>query len=255
MAPTIIVTGASRGLGAAIATEAAALGARVVLSARSVARLEAQARDIRQNGGAALVAPGDVSRLEDCQAIVYRTAERFGAIDALVNNAGMIEPLAPLAETPPSAWRHHLDVNVLGPMMLTQAALPYLRQRQGRVIHVSSGAAEYGRAGWAAYCIGKGALNQFNRVLAEEEPALTTIAVRPGVVDTDMQATIREEGAAGMTKADHERFIRFQEKDQLLDPTIPGRVLAYLALRAPAEWSGEFLSWDDEKVQALTEEG
>ena len=94
-------------------------------------------------------------------------------------------------------------------------------------------------------------LNQFNHVLSVEERGITAVSVRPGIVDTDMQATIRRDGAAGMPADAHARFVGFHEKGQLLPPETPGMALAILALHALAEWSGQFMGWDDEPVQAL----
>jgi NAD(P)-dependent dehydrogenase (short-subunit alcohol dehydrogenase family) len=251
MTQTVIITGASRGLGAAIARQAAALGADLVLAARSEADLARVAADVRRIGRQALVVPGDLADPAACRALVDRAAGHFGAIDALVNNAGVLEPVGPIAEADPAGWERNLAVNLRAPMILTQAALPYLIARRGRVIHVSSGAAESAIAGWAAYCVAKAGLNHFSRVLATEEPEVTSIAVRPGVVDTEMQAVIRERGAAGMVAADHARFVRYHETGELLPPERPGRALAALALFAPAEWGGEFMRWDDERVQQL----
>ena len=248
---TIIVTGASRGLGLAIARDAADLGASVVLFARSADTLEQEAQAIRETGAKAIAIPGDISQEADCRRLVEKTLAAFGRIDALVNNAGVIEPIAPLADADVAAWRQSLLTNVLGPMMLTQAALPYLRQHRGRVINVSSGASTYAIPGWGAYCTAKGALNQFNRVLSVEEEMVTAVAVRPGVVDTDMQAIIREMGEAGMPESAYQRFVRLRDEGQLLPPEAPGGAIAVLALFAPREWDGEFVAWDDERVQEL----
>ena len=136
-------------------------------------------------------------------------------------------------------------------VMLTQVALPHLRQQKGRVINVSSGAAIHVIQGWGAYCAAKAALNHFTRVLAEEEPSITTIAFRPGGVDTAMQDTIREEGAQGMPQEVHARFLRHQKEGDLLPPVVPACSLTILALYAPREWSGAFLSWNDERVLSL----
>lgn len=251
---TVIITGASRGLGAAAARIAAVLGASIVLNARSADTLQEVAQTIREAGGQVLAIPGDVSRLEDCRALVQQAVDHFGRIDALVNNAGVIDPIAPIAEADPAIWRQNFAVNILGPMMLTQAALPHLRQSAGRVINVSSGAAVNATTGWAAYCAAKAALNQFNTVLAVEESTLTAIAFRPGVVDTEMQVAIRREGGTGMSSTDYARFIQYYEQGELLPPQVPGVALAVLALHAPPEWSGAFLAWDEEKVQALVVE-
>ncbi|HIP73203.1 MAG TPA: SDR family NAD(P)-dependent oxidoreductase [Anaerolineae bacterium] len=249
--PTVIISGASRGLGLAAARFAAADGANVVLLSRSVERLAEAARLIEAEGGTAVPIPGDVTDAEDCAYVVAAALERYGRIDALINNAGTIEPIAPVAEADVMAWQENWAVNLLGPLQLTQVALPHLRERRGRVINVSSGAATYGLPGWGAYCAAKGALNQLTRVLAVEEPLITAVAVRPGAVDTAMQQVIREQGAAGMAPDVYERFVRKYEDGQLLPPDKPGAALAALALYAPPEWSGEFVAWDEAQVQAL----
>jgi NAD(P)-dependent dehydrogenase (short-subunit alcohol dehydrogenase family) len=248
---TIIITGASRGLGLAIAQDAATLGVNVVMFARSADLLRQEAQYIRDAGGSALAVPGDISQLEDCQRLVEKSISSFGRIDSIVHNAGVLEPIAPIAEADPVIWRQNLMINLLGPMMLTQAALPYLRQNRGRIIHVSSGAATYAIGGWSAYCATKGGLNQLSRALAIEEEMVTSIAVRPGVVDTEMQALIRTMGEQGMPEEAYQRFLNLKEKGDLLPPEVPGGTLAVLALYAPRDWDGDFISWDEERVQEL----
>jgi NAD(P)-dependent dehydrogenase (short-subunit alcohol dehydrogenase family) len=247
----VLITGASRGLGAAIARILAEMNTAVVLNARSSDPLHELMAEIEANGGTALALPGDVGQLDTCRWLVAETIETFGRLDAVVHNAAVIDPIAPIAEADPQAWQTAVTVNLLGPVWLTQAALPHLRRQQGRVISVSSGAAEYGIAGWGAYCATKGALNQFNRVLAEEEEGITAVAVRPGVVDTVMQDEIRDKGATGMPAAAHNRFVQMHEQGNLLPPEKPGRAIALLALRAPRKWNGRFLSWDDPEIAAL----
>ncbi|MGD8624131.1 MAG: SDR family NAD(P)-dependent oxidoreductase [Anaerolineae bacterium] len=247
----VIVTGASRGLGAATARLAAQLGAAVALVARSADDLERVAGEIRDTGGQALPLVGDVTRAGDCERVVAGTVERFGRLDALVNNAGILEPIAPLAEMEAGAWEKNWAVNVLGPALMIRQALPHLRKRQGRILNVSSGAAVHAIPGWSAYCLAKAAINHLGRMLAAEEPEVTTLAFRPGVVDTAMQATIRRDGAQGMPGEDHERFVRYHQQGELLPPEAPGCALAVLALYAPQSWNGEFVAWDEEQVQSL----
>jgi NAD(P)-dependent dehydrogenase (short-subunit alcohol dehydrogenase family) len=251
--PVVIFTGASRGLGAAAARLAAEMGAAVVLNARSVERLDRIAEEIQGADGAVLAVPGDVSLPEDCQRIVARTLEHFGRLDALVNNAGVLEPIAAFADADPGAWARNLAVNLIGAVNLTRAALPHLRAARGRVVHVSSGAAINPIPGWSAYCTAKAALHQFSRVLALEATQVASISLRPGVVDTGMQALIREQGADGMPAERHARFVRLHAEGELLPPQVPGRALALLALHAPHEWSGEFIQWDDARIEALAE--
>jgi NAD(P)-dependent dehydrogenase (short-subunit alcohol dehydrogenase family) len=248
---TILITGASRGLGAAAARAAAQLGVNVALMARSPAELEAVAEDVRGAGGRALVVPGDVSRPGDNEQAVAATLAEFGGLDALVNNAGILGPVGPLAEADGGAWTENWAINVLGPVLLTRAALPYLRERKGRVINVSSGAAVNAVPGWGAYCLSKAAVTHLTRMIAAEEPDVIAISFRPGVVDTEMQATIRREGARGMPAEEYERFVAYHRRGELLPPAVPGCSLAVLAFYAPPEWSGRFLSWDEEQVQSL----
>jgi 3-oxoacyl-[acyl-carrier protein] reductase len=128
VAQVILITGASRGLGAATARAAAALGANVLLSARSTVDLDSVAQEIRQDGGTALVVPGDVGREEDCRRIVEAGLAPYGRIDALINNAGVLEPVARLADVDTAAWEQNVVVNLFGPVTLTRLALPHLRQ-------------------------------------------------------------------------------------------------------------------------------
>ena len=250
---TVLVTGASRGLGAAAARILVEAGANVVMSARSEGALQENAAHFDSSGLQTLVVAADVSRPDDCRQMVERAVERFGELHAIINNAGMLTPIAPIAETDPDTWRLNIEVNLLGPYYLTRFALPYLRQGEGRVINVSSGAAVRATEGWSAYCAAKAGLNHFTSVLAAEEPQVVSLAVRPGVVDTEMQRTIREQGQAGMAQESHRRFVHYHESGELLPPEAPGRALAALALYAPAEWSGEFISWDEPRVNHLVQ--
>jgi NAD(P)-dependent dehydrogenase (short-subunit alcohol dehydrogenase family) len=254
VAPVVIVTGASRGLGAAAALAAAEKGANVVLTARTLEDLERQAELVRRKGREALVVAADLSQPQDCRRVVQQALERFGGLNALVNNGGVLEPIAPIAQADPQAWLLNWQVNVMAPVLLVQAALPALRLSGGRVVNVSSGAAEKVTQGWAAYSLAKAALNHFTRFLAEEEPEITALGVRPGVVDTAMQAAIRNKGESGMRLDDYQRFLGFYRQGQLLPPQVPGRALACLALFAPHAWSGEYLSWDEARVQALIDQ-
>jgi NAD(P)-dependent dehydrogenase (short-subunit alcohol dehydrogenase family) len=117
MRQSIIVTGASRGLGAAICQSAAKLGANVVMNARSIPDLKTVIQESEERDGMVLAVPGDVSLEADCRRIVDRAVSTFGRIDALVNNAAIVEPIAPISSTKPADWERNWAVNVLGPMM------------------------------------------------------------------------------------------------------------------------------------------
>jgi NAD(P)-dependent dehydrogenase (short-subunit alcohol dehydrogenase family) len=243
-----VVTGASGGLGAAIACWMGKASAIVVLVARSEAELHDVAHHVEQLGGTALVIAADVSNPITCQQIVDTVLKQYKKIDALVNNAGVISPLTDIAHVDIDQWRYALEVNLLGPFYLTRFALPSLIITHGRIVNVSSGAAHIPIPSASAYCASKAALTHFNRVLAEEEPRITTISVRPGVVDTPMQAQIRREGSESMNPTQYAYYMDLKTNDQLEPPEIPARSIAWLALHAPHDMSGEFRNYNDPDI-------
>jgi len=165
-----------------------------------------------------------------------------------VNNAGIIQPISSIAHTKPDKWRYNIEVNLLGPFYLIQAAISSLRSQNGRIVNVSSGAANRVLENASAYCAAKAGLNHFTRVLAEEEPELTAVTVRPGVVDTDMQATIRNEGLNVMSEEQLSYYRQLKALGKLEPPEIPARSIAWLALHAPTEFSGQFFDYDDPRI-------
>jgi NAD(P)-dependent dehydrogenase (short-subunit alcohol dehydrogenase family) len=243
-----IVTGASGGLGAATACWMGKNSAIVVLVARSRNRLDEVAHKVEQLGGIALVIPADVSDPIACQNIVDTTLKDYKEIHALVNNAGIISPLANIEHTDIEQWRYAIQVNLLGPFYLTRFALPSLISTQGRIINVSSGASRTPIPSASAYCASKAALTHFNRVLAEEVSDITAISVRPGVVNTSMQTQIRQEGLGIMNPKQYTYYTDLKAKDQLEPPEIPARSIAWLALHAPHDMSGDFRNYNDPDI-------
>jgi NAD(P)-dependent dehydrogenase (short-subunit alcohol dehydrogenase family) len=246
--PVVIVTGASRGLGAAVARWLAKAGAAVTLVARSREKLMEVAADVRRLGGIPHVFNADVSDAHACRSAVETTQDLFGRIDSLVNNAGVVQPLAPIADTHPADWRRNIEVNLFAPFYLVREAIPGLRRQNGRIVNVSSGAATMALETASAYCTGKAALNHFTRVLAAEEPAVTALTVRPGVVDTDMQAVLRNETGNAMPAEQIAYYRQLKDCGELEPPEIPARAIAWLALHAPREFSGRFLDYDDPQI-------
>ena len=243
--PVILVTGASRGIGAATVGRLLERGCRVAGAARTREPLAAMAA---RAGEAFLPLSGDVSQVADARRLIDTTITHFGKLDALVNNAGILGPMARLADAAPEAWHHNLAVNLLGPFYLAQAAIPHLRATRGRIVNVSSGAAVKAIQGWSAYCVAKAALTHLTRQLAAEEPDIVSVALRPGVVDTAMQVQIRENGAVAMTPEKACYFQRLKTDGKLLDPSVPGRAIAWLALSAPPALSGAFIDYDDPQI-------
>ena len=243
--PVVIVTGASRGLGAAVACWLGKVGAAVTLIARLEEKLKETGGDVRRLGGEPLVCRADVSRYDACRNAVDKTLDRFGRIDAVVNNAAIVQPISAIARTDPADWRFNLEVNLIGPFNLTRAAVVALNRQKGRIVNVSSGAANLALESMSAYCSGKAALNHFTRVLAVEEPELTALTVRPGVVDTDMQTYIRQEGSQAMPSDQADFYRQLKDRGELEPAEVPARSIAWLGLYAPREFSGKFLDYDD----------
>ena|SRR5215213_5963311 len=188
--PVALITGASRGLGRALARSLAADGWHLVIDARGTAALEEAAAELRAAGAASVDAvPGDVADAGHRRRLVD-AAERRGRLDALVNNASVLgpSPQPALAAYPLDVLRSVYEVNTVAPLALTQAALPLLERSGGRVVDVTSDAAVEGYEGWGGYGSSKAALEQLNNVLAAEHPGLRVYRVDPGDLRTQLHA-------------------------------------------------------------------
>ena len=194
---TAIITGASRGLGRALAAGLAREGFDLIIDARDAAALDAAAGALRADGGPAAqrpggtvtvtAVPGDITDPAH-RAALLATARAAGRLDLLVNNAGTLgaSPLPALADYPPDELRAAFEVNVIAPIALTQLALPLLRASGGAVLNITSDAAVEAYAGWGGYGAAKAALEQASNVLAAEEPTLRVWWADPGDLRTDM---------------------------------------------------------------------
>lgn len=188
-----LVTGASRGLGRALAARLAREGVRVVLVARDEARLEGAAEAIRREGGTAFAIAADVGDKESAHRIAGRAAALAGPIDVLVHNASTLgpTPLAPLLDTPCEELERAFAVNVLGPFRLTKLFVGAMAVRAGgTVVNITSDASVNAYATWGAYGITKAALDHLTRIWAAELEAtgVKFLAVDPGEMDTQMHA-------------------------------------------------------------------
>jgi len=203
---TAVVTGASRGIGAGIAEELHARGLNLAVCARSPAALPAADR--------VLVECLDVTDAEAVSRFTGLAEARFGTIDLWINNAGVLEPIAPLRDVSVEDFRHHVDVNLTGVFLGAQAFVHHVRGREGEgvLVNVSSGAAQHAYPGWSAYCAAKAAVDRLTECIALEEADadLRAYAVAPGVVDTHMQDLIR-----ASTAADFPRVEQFKEMKRL----------------------------------------
>ncbi|PYQ31238.1 MAG: hypothetical protein DMF56_04885 [Acidobacteria bacterium] len=196
-----IVTGASSGIGRSAAELLAQRGARVVILARSAAKIEAIAAT---HADRMIAIAGDVSDLASIERLFAKTEARFGHCDLLINNAGMIDP-APLVDTTIEQWDRMFAVNVRGAFLTSRRALPSMIERKrGAIVNVSSISGVVGPEkfpGWVSYCASKGALISMTEALAVEvkEHGVRVNCVSPGAVDTDMWAEASGGAPASMT--------------------------------------------------------
>ncbi|MBK5941982.1 SDR family oxidoreductase [Halochromatium roseum] len=183
-----LITGASRGLGAGLAERFLEHGLRVAVCARSQPKLEGAPDKI-------LSVAADVTDAAAMQQLCDTAVARFGHIHLWINNAGLLAPIGPLRDNDPAEFARHIQVNVVGVFNGSRAFIRHLRQRggDGVLLNISSGAARNAYAGWSAYCAGKAAVDRMSESIALEEAdsGLRVHAVAPGIIDTDMQAMIR----------------------------------------------------------------
>ncbi len=187
-----IVTGASRGIGRAVAASLAEDRASVVVSGRDAARVDMAAKELEGLGVPVLTVAGDVSKREDVDRVVGQARERFGRIDILVNNAGVTRD-ALLVRMRDEDWDEVLNVNLRGAFLMTRAvAKVMMRQKGGRIINITSTAGAMGNAGQANYSAAKAGLIGLTKSAARELAhwGILVNAVAPGLIDTDMAAAI-----------------------------------------------------------------
>ena len=184
-----LITGASQGLGRALALAFAREGARVVVNARSEESVRPVAGEVEDAGAEVLAVAADVSKGADVERLVGESVERFGKIDVLVNNAGLLGPRVAIEDFPEDEWRRVIDANLTGPFLVSRAAIPYLSDGAS-IINVVSGVSVEGRAEWGAYSVSKFGMEGLNQILAAElaERGVRVNAVDPGGMRTDMRA-------------------------------------------------------------------
>jgi len=199
---TVLITGASRGIGAATARAFADAGANVALVARGTDAIAEIAGEI---GEKAIAIPCDVSRHTEVEAAIAATARTFGGLDVLINNAGVIDPIGHLAEADPDAWGRTIDINLKGVMYGMRGAMPgMIAQGHGTIINISSGAAHGPVEGWGAYCSSKAAVYMLTRLADKEarDKGLRIMGLSPGTVATEMQREIKASGINPVSQLD-----------------------------------------------------
>ena len=233
-----VVTGAGSGIGRALTIELAQNHSRTVLGVgRHRETLEATraARPDRIR-----IVEADVSSEAGREKIIS-AVEAFAQIEFLVHNAAVLDPVVPLKDITLAEWRTHQQINTEGPLFLTQALLSKLKQ--GRVLHISSGAAHHAYAGWGAYCVSKAALHMIWQVWKEELSAQSIAlgSLRPGVVDTPMQNRVRASERSVFPRVD--KFVDLKASGKLLQPETVAQFIARVLIHTSDELFSE-KEWD-----------
>ncbi|WP_227269922.1 SDR family oxidoreductase [Roseobacter weihaiensis] len=237
---TVMITGASRGIGAEAARVFAQAGANVALLARGQSEIADLAGEI---GPKALAIPCNVARYSEMAAAVEATQETFGTVDVLVNNAGVIEPISHLASADPDGWGDVIDINLKGVFNGMRAVLPVMKEAGGgSVLTISSGAAHGPIEAWSHYCASKAAVHMLTRCLDGEERShgIRAIGLSPGTVATQMQREIKASGINPVSQLDWEVHI---------PPDWPARALLWMCRPEADEWCGQEISLRDDAIR------
>ena len=204
----VVITGASSGLGEATARLLSAQGATVVLGARRVERLQSLANELTAHGGKALAIATDVTHRDQVKALADSAVEKYGRIDVMINNAGLM-PQAPLERLKIDEWDRTIDVNIKGVLYGIAAALPHMKQQKsGHIINVSSVAGHMVRAGGAVYAATKHAVRALSEGLRQEVKPynIRTTVISPGAVATELPNSVTEPDVAESFQKFYEAF-------------------------------------------------
>lgn len=238
----VIITGAGQGIGRAYAHAFAAAGAIPVIAELNAAAGERVAAEITAGGRTASAIATDISREESVNALVAQTLERFGRIDALINNASIFSTIKmrPFTEIPLAEWEQVMQVNITGTFLMTRAVVPHMKARNwGRIVNISSAAVTMGRPNYLHYTTSKAAVIGMTRSLAKELGAfgITVNAVLPGATDTEVEReTVTAQQKAAMIA------MRAVPREETPDDLV-GAVL-FLASEASAFITGQSLTVD-----------
>ncbi|NML44269.1 SDR family oxidoreductase [Ramlibacter sp. G-1-2-2] len=237
-ARTAFVTGAARGIGAAVAVALARRGIAPVLAVRNPDAARGVADAVLATGQSCLVLPCDVADVASVQAAIAKMLAAWGRLDVVVNNAGVIEPIGHLHDTDPATWAQAVTTNLVGCYHVLHAALPALMKSKGTIVNISTGAAHNPREGWSAYCSSKAGLAMLTRCAALEygPRGILAYGLAPGLVDTEMQVRIRGSGMNEISQV---------PRENLAPPERSAGVVAWLADQRPSDLQGQDLTVND----------
>lgn len=236
----VVITGASRGIGADTARVFSQAGAHVVLLARSTQAIDELAHEL---GETALAISCDVSDYDQVQSAIDQTVETFGTVDVLIGNAGVIEPISRLAEADPNDWGQVIDINLKGVFYGMRAVLPIMKKAgRGTIITISSGAAYNPIEAWSHYCSSKAGALMLTAMVNKEEAAngIRALGLSPGTVATQMQREIKASGINPVSQLDWEDHIPAEW---------PARTLLWMCSSEADEYLGKDVSLRDETIR------
>ena len=236
---TALVTGGSRGIGAAIAEALAAAGASVAIVGRDGASAKKVASALVVKGGKAAGFACDVSDYASVEAMLAKVDDLLGQTSIVINNAGVIDPIGHIAQSDPAAWAENIRINLIGAYNVVRATLPGLLRAKGTLVNMSSGAAHRALEGWSAYCAGKAGLKMLTEALALEckDQGLRVFGLSPGTIDTDMQVRIRASGINPVSQI---------PRESLAKPADPARATFYLCTKDADDLIGTEVSLRDD---------
>ena len=237
---TVLITGASRGIGESAAHVFADAGANVVLLARGAEAIERIAAEI---GDKAMAVTCDVADYGQLEAAVQAAVDRFGGADILINNAGVIEPISHLDASDPEGWGQVIDINLKGVYHGMRAVMPIMEKAGGgSILTISSGAAHGPVEAWSHYCASKAAVNMLTRCVDKEarDKGIRAIGLSPGTVATEMQREIKASGINPVSQLDWSDHI---------PPEWPAKCLLWMCGPEADTWLGDEISLRDEDIR------
>jgi NAD(P)-dependent dehydrogenase (short-subunit alcohol dehydrogenase family) len=241
---TLILTGASRGIGRALASELAQNRVNLVLNARNELLLEEVATAARGKGVTALTVVGDAALASNARKMV-KAAIGISEFVGFIHDAGTAQPGPFLYELPEAMFENVWRSNVLAGHQIARFSYPELRRRKsGLAVFFGSGAAEMNIEGIGAYCLSKAAEEHLARQLAAEAPEITCFVYRPGAVETEMQRGVREARGSG-AEVLHRVFGELKERGALLTPETAARALMHIIQRDPRRFHGKIATYKD----------
>ncbi len=240
---TLIVTGASRGIGRALTVELAKAGVKLALNARDPSPVNDAAAECHNLGARAIPVPGNAGEEETVSKLV-EAALQLGQFQGFIQAAGVLHPGPLLWQLSEARFREMFEAHVMASYQMIRFAVPELLKEGGMAVFFGSGAAERSVPGIAAYCAAKAAEEHMVRQVAAEAPQITAFIYRPGVVETRMQEQARN--AIGGASEELRRIFRgYKERGELLSPAEAAKALVKILMCDPHRFHGRTATWRD----------